>query len=229
VIQFLAEACPESFVMTAAGGNLPGHQALKSDVMPGVVPLLLGLVPESIPLETRLGLLHFVIRSAEEADARAPCFNQPNPDFLHNNVAALVKALPASLRAKDAKGSLPIHVAVDIATRTLYGASKKMAKLLVELDPGSLLLPNKDGDLPLHIDIIGNDRRYSLRLADFLVERCPEAARVERRNGNLAIHDAIERRMFDVVREIVRHAPDTAGRQGAAGRSPLHGAVALPR
>jgi ankyrin repeat protein len=102
----------------------------------------------------------------------------------------------------------------------------KTAKSLAELDVDSLLLPNADGDLPLHIAIIRNDMHTPL--ARFLLERYPEAARATRRNGNLAIHDAIERRLLHLVRDILRFAPETAGFVGANGRSPLHVAVALP-
>jgi hypothetical protein len=154
-------------------------------------------------------------------------------EFLPSNVAALWEALPESFRAADATGSLPIHAAVDAAARVPeeHGGSMEIAKSLAELEPDSLLLPNADGDLPLHIAIIRNCRHNngsSPDLAHFLLMRCQQAARVKRHEGNLAIHDAIQQRMFGLVREIVRRAPETARSVGAGGNSPLHVAAALP-
>jgi hypothetical protein len=67
VIKVLAEACPESLGMPARDGSLPVHQALTSDVMPGVVQLLVSTLPESVPEATRLGLLRSAMWYADEA------------------------------------------------------------------------------------------------------------------------------------------------------------------
>jgi ankyrin repeat protein len=238
VIKVLAEACPGSLGMP---GSLPVHQALTSDVMPGFVQLLVRTLPESVPEATRLGLLRSAMWYADVAEAaqrrrRGNDRSQEGSrslEFLRSNGAALREALPESFRAADATGSLPIHAAVDVAARIPeeHGGSMEIAKSLAELDPDSLLLPNPDGDLPLHIAIIRNCRHNngtSTDLACFLLMRFPQAAGVMRREGNLAIHDAIQQRMFGLVREIVRRAPETTRIIGAGGESPLHVAVALP-
>lgn len=129
----------------------------------------------------------------------------------------------------DSEGWLPIHVAVDLATRTRYEVCYAVARRLADLDPDSLVVCNPDGDLPLHLAIVRNDEFLSNPLVGYLFERRPEAARVARRDRSWAIHLALERRMFDEVRRMVRHSRDTLQSVDAAGRTPLHVAVVLPK
>jgi ankyrin repeat protein len=213
VVRVLAEACPESLGMTSIGGGcLPIQQAIKSNVMPCVVQLLLDLLPVSIPEASRLSLMHFAIR----------CFCWYT---LHPTVEALAKAFPQSRRATNENGLLPIHAVLGLADRS----SDKVVRYLAELDPASLLVPNPDGDLPLHLAIDRNGPYYSDgTLAEFLYECNPKAATIARRDGNLAIHCAIEQRMLRLVRLMVQRAPELSREVGAAKRTPLHIAASLP-
>jgi ankyrin repeat protein len=103
VIEFLADACLTSLEMTAKGGSLPLHRALKSEVMPGVVKRLLDLTP--IPVESKLALVHSAVRYAEERETRNREANHSHFDctYLRDNVVALAEAHPESLRAMDSR------------------------------------------------------------------------------------------------------------------------------
>jgi ankyrin repeat protein len=221
VIQFLVEKNPESLGTTARGEILPVHQALRCGVAPDIVQLLLRELPVSIPDETRLNLLHFAVRHAKEWDGRGSA--------LHDNAVAVAVQFPESLWAKDPEGSLPIHVAVNLGSCARNAKHSELARRLANLDPDSLLQPNDDGDLPLHITIVQNGNRDDTALALLLLRLRPEAARVAMTNGNVAIHCAIEQRMFPLVRLMVRLVPETLEKAGAFGRTPLHVAVARPR
>jgi hypothetical protein len=225
VIQFLAETCPKSLGITSRGGILPVHQALRCGVAHGVVELLVHTSPESIPTETKLGLLHFAVRHAKEANAGL--FRRYK---LVDIAVALAEQLPEVSRANDSEGSLPIHVAVNLGIRERDALLSERAQRLASLDPDSLLRPNADGIRPLHI-AIDQDREYSdnSALARFLLECQPKAAHLAMNDGNLAIHLAIEWRAFGLVQLMVRLVPETLEKAGAFGRTPLHVAVARPR
>lgn len=213
VIQFLADLHPETLLARTSRGKLPLHHALRSNVSPGVIQLLVDLMPESVPEEARLDLMFFTVRYVDFDDA----------EFLVENVGALAEALPQSLHAKDSHGALPVHVAVGLRPRR--AVTLRILQRLVELYPGSLLVPNADGDLPLHIAI--RQKPLELAIVEFLLVTCPRSALIPNGDGNLAIHIAIDHCEFHFVRSLVRLAPEASRRVGAAGRTPLHGAVAV--
>jgi hypothetical protein len=224
VIRFLAQEYPESLGAATAHGKLLVHLALGSCSAPALVEHLLERLPEEVPNETRLGLVHCAVWSVEEIDEVH--FSGGAGQCLLQNLNVLAAALPMSLRTTDSQGALPIHVAVYLTN--VHHLSADLAERLAELDPGSLLVATNDGDLPLHIAVAGDDQ-YGFPLTTALLQRSPLSARVAGRDGNCPIHTAIALRKFPLVHLMAQLDPEASRTVGAGERTPLHVAAALPR
>jgi hypothetical protein len=230
VIRFLAQEYPESLGAATGHGKLLVHLALGSCSAPAVVEHLLESLPEEVPDETRLGLVHCAVRSVEEIVLIH--FSGGPGQCLLQSLNVLAAALPMSLRTTDSQGWLPIHVAVHLTS--VHHLSADLVERLAELDPGSLLVASNDGDLPLHIAVAGEDQRKrrntnGFPLTTVLLQRSPLSARVAGRDGNCPIHTAIALRKFPLVHLMAQLDPEASRTVGAGERTPLHVAAALPR
>lgn len=149
-------------------------------------------------------------------------------DYRYETAQWILAQRPALVRQTvDKHGNLPVHVA---AAATSSSNAFDILRLLVQLDPGSLLMGNYEGSLPLHsaLSTKTNQAELSLDKVRYLLERCPEAASRPDHCGQLPLHAACRfRQRVDVVDLLIQSHPKALSMYDADGYLPFHHACLL--
>ena len=138
-------------------------------------------------------------------------------------VALLVKKNPTCLEHRNARGSLPIHVAA-------AAAGFDAVKFLSNSHPRGLGETNAAGDLPLHIAARAMTSAETVR---WLAERYPEALKMVDSKGNLPLHIILQQKYYsshtaggngvgDLVKAFVEGHPQSTQSQNQEGDLPVH-------
>lgn len=98
----------------------------------------------------------------------------------------LLDIYPDSVRKATRHGILPIHKAC-----AAFSSSRAIKNIisLIDQHEESLLCPNRDGQLPIHI-AVSNPKTNSPLLVQLLVDRCPQSLKVADRYGHFPLHKA---------------------------------------
>lgn len=137
LVDVLLEAHPEAVDTEDEDGFLPLHRLLLSrhwyPVSPDVVEILVSLSPDTVTVPTRAGALPLHLACMQGADGAADV------------VRLLASRFPDACRYRDGGGRFPLDLALEVTY-----PSSRVVKVLVDLHPGLLSLPDETGRLPLH-------------------------------------------------------------------------------
>lgn len=97
---------------------------------------------------------------------------------------------------------------------------RELLGLLVGEWPGSLLVANAKGDLPIHAAIMRDEP--STDTVGMLLDLCPESMRVANAKGSNALQIAIAKDKLDVVRFLVERNPELVRERDAFGNTLAH-------
>lgn len=213
-VRILVETFPSSVRAVAAeSGRTPLHAAIIHDAERDVVAFLADRSRDA----SLLGI--------QDMDGCLPLHHSAvRVEWSLEIVTILVEMSPHSVRASDARGRLPVHVAA--AVNWPWWEMRPTVKYLVEQCPESLQVRDGDGNLPLHAAVSHGAPRETVR---FLAEQHPEAMDQKNDQGNLPLHIAVAANRedassssFEVVRFLVEKSPRAVRTRGAKGRFPLH-------
>ena len=125
---------------------------------------------------------------------------------------------PKGLCKTDARGNLPLHLAVD-------SNDKDVVNLFLDLHPDGAYVSNDNGELPLHI--AANNRWFNVQLLSKLMGKYPDSVRFVNRDGQLPLHIAAAAvgNSFESLRAIFDAFPDACRAKYNMGRSPLHSLI----
>lgn len=147
-------------------GSFPLHMAIRSRAPRGVLEMLVKEEPDSAALRNKFGEtpLHVAIRQDAEEAAE-------NGDGSGGVAEWLVGQLsPAAVRARDARGNLPLHVAA------MRGCSVHAAKGLLEAWPGSIRERSGEPGAPTPLELAaqrGKCDEHVLRLLSISAAEVP--------------------------------------------------------
>jgi ankyrin repeat protein len=186
---------------------LPLHLALRVDVDPAVIHVLLQQWPES---------------ARERSDAGLPLDLALNAIVPSEEVVQiLLDAYPEAIQVTNARGSTPVHGYLKDGF-----ASAQLLRLLIDCWPEALLVADAEGDLPIHVALRTGMSAWELQrletTARLLSERCPESLRVANAKGQRPVHLAIVQDNVPVVRILADLAPEVLQEADAGGTSPAH-------
>lgn len=129
---------------------------------------------------------------------------------------AMLAACPEAAALPDARGWLPLHLAVE------GGAPASLLAALLEAHPAAVGCAAAEEGTPLHAAV---RRGVSAEIVSLLLQACPGAAAVPDATGQLPLHAALARRdgVDDQVTLMLAVAhPAAAAAPDAKGRTPLH-------
>jgi ankyrin repeat protein len=137
-------------------------------------------------------------------------------------VRALLAADPESIHEKDCDGKTPLHHAAS-------GHNVQLVLFLIERGPRTLLLERDNaGRVPLHCaaDFAREGGgEAAVRVAQVLVDACPESARVRANDGCLPLHLAAGEGSIDLARLLVGSWSASVREADRDGLLPLHHAA----
>jgi ankyrin repeat protein len=83
-------------------------------------------------------------------------------------------------------GDIPLHTVMEFGENDVF----ELVELLVKMNPEGVRTKNKDGNLPLHLHLLGQPTTDGDKVREFLLKEYPEASKVQNKQGSLPIHFA---------------------------------------
>lgn len=207
---------PDLAMETDDSGDLPLHHMLVEDhgtFEPNSVELLkilLNAYPDSVKVADSKGALplHLACRYGS---------GQTSTKIIKHIIRMWPEALtkPVTL-SKSKKHMLPLHIASEYM-------SMDVVRLLIECHPKTLMIPNGNGDLALHITC----KRYNVGIQDvsLVYDFYPTAIRIPNNKGELPMHISCGRRSrnsLDVIKFLLDSFPESIKKSNGIGELPLH-------
>lgn len=168
--------------------ELPLHFAVKNGAPLAVVKLLVQSYPALLQRgnEGRTPLHEALVRSDGVVDR----------DLIE------LLASPEVVRMEDGSGKIPLHLLCGYRYRTAE-LDLNVVRLLVDLDPETLLIPLKNGCIPLHSACSLYAKPESLPAIRYMIERCPGSVMTLNGNGETSLHMALKYRHGESVVDIL--------------------------
>jgi ankyrin repeat protein len=202
-VRLLAEASPASVRAVTKSGRTPLHTAIINEAQLDVVKFLV----EHSGDASLLGIA--------DRDGCLPMHYAAKRGSLEL-VKILVEAFPTSIRAPDARGRRPIHVAV-----AGPWSLREIVEYLSAPWPESLHARDSDGNLPLHAAVA---HAVPMETVRFLAEQHPEAIEHANDRGDVPLHIAVANftPSFEIAVFLAKKSPQSVRFRGSQGRLPLH-------